>query len=195
MRAHEIFFTSDTHFFHPRMVNQRGFPSFEEMHEVIIRNWNNVVSTSDEVYLLGDFSFGNVSDSIAILEQLNGHIHFIKGNHDKTADKIKHLFESYADYKHLKVYDNETKMQQRIMLSHYSFQVWDASHHGSWNLYGHSHGTLAERQGYKSCDVGMDCWSLCPVSYTQIKEKFSDEFYQYCSPIDKHGQKAIIEVI
>ena len=49
-----------------------------------------------------------------------------------------------------------------MYLSHFASRVWDKSHHGSWNLYGHSHGTLSEygpesnTDKYKAMDVGID---------------------------------------
>ncbi len=187
MRAHETYFTADTHFFHKKMLSERGFESIEEMHRVIIERWNSVVARRDHVYHLGDFAFGVASQALAILKQLNGNIHLIKGNHDSVAKSFKQEFESFQDYKHLKIYDNQRKEKKRIMLFHYPIQVWDSIHHGSWHLHGHNHGSLAERRGYKTCDVGMDCWNLTPVKYEQIRDKFNGEFYKYYTPIDHHN--------
>ena len=40
-----LFFTSDTHFFHGRIIElcNRPFHSVEEMNEALITNWNRVV--------------------------------------------------------------------------------------------------------------------------------------------------------
>jgi len=188
MRANDVYFTSDTHLFHAKLLEERGFSTLDEMHETIIRNWNNVVKRGDEVWHLGDFSLGKVEPTKEILRQLNGKIHFIKGNHDSVADKLKDEFTSYQYYKHLNIYDNDRESRQRIILSHYSFQVWDSSHHGSWNLYGHSHGSLPERRGFKACDIGVDSWNFTPVKYEQIRDKFDDEFYKYYEAIDHHNK-------
>ena len=51
------------------------------MNKTIINNWNNVVSIEDTVYHIGDFCFGNGEN---ILNQLNGNINLISGNHDKN---------------------------------------------------------------------------------------------------------------
>lgn len=50
--------------------------------------------------------------------------------------KAHDIFSSVSHYKEIKV-DG-----QRICMGHYAFRVWNKSHHGSWNLHGHSHDTL-----------------------------------------------------
>lgn len=193
MRSHDIYFTSDLHFFHELMRRERKFSTVEEMNETLLDNWNSVVKPKDDVYFLGDLSFEKgktFEGTIDLVNSLNGTIHFIRGNHEHVADKLNdrfpNMFATYSDYKHIKVYDNDTLEQQRIILCHYSFQVWDSSHYGSWNLYGHSHDSLPERKGFKSCDVGVDSWGLTPVKYETLRDKFNDEFYKYYEPIDHH---------
>ena len=80
-----IFITSDTHFFHNNILqySARPFKSVEHMNEVLIYNWNKVVSNTDIVYHLGDVAI-NQKERFRkeILPKLNGKIVFIKGNHD-----------------------------------------------------------------------------------------------------------------
>ena len=60
-----------------------------------------------------------------------------------------------------------------INLYHYAGQVWDGSHRGAWQLYGHSHGALDNhpaRRGSLSVDVGVDSWGMYPVSLEQIAD-------------------------
>jgi len=58
----------------------------EEMNEVLIANWNSVVSEGDTVYHLGDFSFSRGSSEPPQFweDKLNGKIVHIKGNHDRS---------------------------------------------------------------------------------------------------------------
>ena len=46
-------------------------------------------------------------------------------------------------------------------------RVWHKSHFNSWQLYGHSHGSL-EPIG-KQLDVGVDTNRFKPISFDQIK--------------------------
>lgn len=71
------------------------------MDRILIENWNKVVSKEDEVNLLGDFSWGNATYTKDIIEQLNGDINFITGNHDQVILKnhfLKKLFKSVDSY-------------------------------------------------------------------------------------------------
>jgi len=79
----KIFITSDTHFGQDKdfIWGKRGFNSVDEMNSKIIQNWNNVVSPEDTVYHLGDVMLGDTEKGIHCLEQLNGKIHIVWGNH------------------------------------------------------------------------------------------------------------------
>lgn len=149
-----IWFTSDQHFGHANIIKYcaRPFSSVEEMDETIIRNFNYRVSKGDVVYHLGDFIFG---DRGPYLKRMNGTHVFIRGNHDNK---------KYKD-----PYIREIKIEgQHIVLCHYAMRVWNRSHHGSWNLYGHSHGTLVPQR--LQMDVGVDSNGYYPISFDWIKE-------------------------
>lgn len=89
------YFTADTHYFHALLLGDndfapRPFPSVEAMHQVMIANWNDVVGEKDVVYHLGDVAMhpdyeAGYPEILAILQQLQGKIVFIKGNHDSRA--------------------------------------------------------------------------------------------------------------
>jgi calcineurin-like phosphoesterase family protein len=130
------------------------------MNEVLIQNWNAVVSPGDLVYHLGDFGFGDV---VPILRALNGRKVLILGNHDKSSRKpeARLLFDHLASMETIEVEG------QTIVLCHYGMQVWPKSSRGSWHLFGHSHGTLKECG--KSMDVGVDATRLFrPISYAEV---------------------------
>ncbi len=58
--AEHTFFTSDTHFNHANIIRfcNRPFKDVEQMNEVMIANWNNVIGKDDTVFHLGDFCLG-----------------------------------------------------------------------------------------------------------------------------------------
>ena len=132
-----IWFTSDQHFYHKKMLEYRNFNTIEEMNNFLIKKYNQVVKDKDIVYFLGDFSFGTVTQTIEILKQLKGHKHLILGNHDRKKiykkNIFKQYFESITDYYELK-YNH-----QLYILCHYPFETWHKKNYGSIHLYGHIH--------------------------------------------------------
>lgn len=52
------------------------------MNAAIVENWNEIVNTEDDVYLLGDVMLGNNEYGLTCLKQLKGNIHIVRGNHD-----------------------------------------------------------------------------------------------------------------
>ena len=74
-----VWFTSDTHFGHKRIIElaKRPFSSVEQMDGVMIESWNARVRPGDLVYHVGDFAF---ADHTPYLERLNGQKFLVKGN-------------------------------------------------------------------------------------------------------------------
>ncbi|MGM5018626.1 metallophosphoesterase family protein [Tardiphaga sp. 367_B4_N1_1] len=157
----QIFFTSDTHFGHERIIELAGrpFASTLEMDEAMIREWNGAVGTADTVYHLGDFAF---DDHEPYLRRLNGSKHLIRGNHDhrRRLKTAKGLWESVDELAHVTI-DGAP-----LVLCHYAMRVWRGSHSGAIHLYGHSHGSLPGDT--QSCDVGVDVWGR-PVTLSTIR--------------------------
>lgn len=181
------FFTSDTHFFHERIITlcHRPFVTVEAMNDALIERWNAKVSKSDLVYHLGDFALKcTAQDAEGILDRLNGQIILIRGNHETVADQVKHRFAAVKDYDEIGVKDNDAHGgKRRITLLHYAMRVWNASHHGSWHLYGHSHGSLSDDPHSLSFDVGVDCWGFAPLSYQEVKGVMAGKSW---APVDHH---------
>ncbi len=167
--------TSDLHLGHINILKycNRPFNTVEEMDEAIIDRWNGVVTQKDTVYIIGDFSFyKDQQKTVDVLKKLNGaEKHLILGNHDRHLKAwVKEKFTSCSDYKEIYVPDDEAYgKKQFIVLMHYAMRVFNKSHHGAIQLYGHSHGSLPGNS--QQLDVGVDCWDYTPASYEQIKER------------------------
>ena len=74
--------------------------------------------------------------------------------------------------------DEEIPDGQRITVCHYPMIVWNHSHRGSWQLFGHVHSREDNNNpeaGRLSCltpnqyDIGVDRNNFKPVSYEEIK--------------------------
>ncbi len=172
-----IFFTADTHFNHANVIKycNRPFASVQEMNEELVKRWNDTVSLTDEIYHLGDFALGSYNTTKDILDSLKGRIYLVKGNHDKQI--YAERFEWVKDYYELKY------QKQLIVLCHYAMRTWRNSHHGSWNLHGHSHGTLEILPNLRQHDVGIDVNDYRPISFDQVQEIMKTKEWE---PIDHH---------
>ncbi|MBO4333404.1 MAG: metallophosphoesterase [Paludibacteraceae bacterium] len=175
-----VFFTSDTHFGHQNILQyaQRPFKTIKEMDETLIANWNQTVPDNATVYHLGDFCFGDAENVARIVEQLNGNIVLIKGNHDRNIDqRCIHLFQE--------VYDQHSLLieGQRILLNHYPILCYAGTYSSSkptWQLFGHLHlkagGSGADFNRVSVCfpyqyDVGVDLNNYAPISWQQLRER------------------------
>ncbi len=146
-------YISDCHFFHRALLksmDHRPFADLDQMHSYMIRQWNAAVGPRDEVYILGDFSYGKGPETMGILDQLRGRLHLIMGNHDRWFRKLdqEHLsrFVWAAPYKEIR------DQGRHVILSHYPIFCYNGQYHvgkdGSANvymLYGHVHDTRDER--------------------------------------------------
>lgn len=169
MPEEDLYFSADLHFFHHTASELRGFSDKLLMNEVLVTNWNATVPASATVILLGDISFGNTSDTVEILNRLNGTLILVRGNHDKNIKaKAAERFSEIYDYLEVDVVA-EDMSKQRIVMLHYAMRVWNKSHYGAWHLYGHSHGSL--RGVGKSMDVGVDANFLSPVAFSEVKRR------------------------
>lgn len=173
-----LWFTSDTHWHHSKIIEfcNRPFTSVEEMNEKLIENWNSVVKPGDTVFHLGDFCFGGSQAWNSILDQLNGNILLIKGNHDEKSLRQGYMLRfKWVGYQlHLLVEDRS------IYLNHFPFLCYGGTYHDipTWQLFGHVHsgpganGKDINRMQYlfpTQYDVGVDNNNFTPVSFEQIK--------------------------
>lgn len=119
---------------------------------------------------MGDVGLCSPSQLRKILKHLNGKIYLIKGNHEKSAESCSDRFEWIKDYFELIVSDGDFHHgKQLIVLMHYAMRVWQASHYGTFHLYGHSHGDLLDDVNALSFDVGVDCHQYAPINYEEVK--------------------------
>lgn len=180
-----IWFTSDTHFNHPNVIqhDRRPFADIDEMTEAIIERWNSVVARGDVVYHLGDFAitWGKRDYPCVdqILSRLNGTKHLIQGNHDRDQTTKNPRWAKVSSLDEIKPGSHTSK----IVLCHYAMRTWNQSHRGSWMLHGHSHGNLPWVGG-KTMDVGTMRFNYYPISIDQVADIMASRTILV---VDHHG--------
>lgn len=87
MQTPRLWFTSDTHFGHARILelSNRPFETVEQHDAALIRAINERVRPTDTLIHLGDLAMGPFMDSIALTTQLHGRRFLVPGNHDRVS--------------------------------------------------------------------------------------------------------------
>ena len=169
-----IWLTSDQHFCHYNILKYeaetRPFETTTEMNEVLVQKWNERVKPEDTVYVLGDFSMGNIDIAIEYIKQLNGKIILIRGNHD-TPKRIAAYKEFGIEVKDIEYLNYKGRY---FILCHFPIAneefmrmvIQDNSE--VINLYGHLHGNAPKGYVNGTYHVGADTNDLAPISLEQI---------------------------
>lgn len=179
-----VYFTGDQHFAHQSQKGgiikycDRPFATIDEMDEVLITEWNKVVSPNDTIYHLGDFTLGNEQVARRYFLRLNGKV-FILGNtfhHDKRWLKARKPYWTRQCEVTILPPIYVMKINELfIVLCHFPLAEghWPRVHYNSISLFAHCHGRYKPRG--KALDVGVDSvakiWGQYrPVSLAEIVE-------------------------
>lgn len=188
LKDRTIFFTSDLHFGHKKIIPicNRPFEDIDEMDQGLINNWNSVVKENDLVFILGDFCFRKKLYWIEVLSKLKGLKYLILGNHDDPKNIPYQCFVDVKDMLYLNIYkqtvtstESEYDMYDHLFLCHYPILSFPGMFRDTYQLYGHVHtrenntGSDKDLLQYliKSYDVGVDNNNYTPISYRDVMEK------------------------
>lgn len=143
------------------------FGQQDEMTAALVESINSVVKPGDDLYVLGDVSFGGLEKVSASASRLNGNKILVLGNHDHHFKKRPEVATQFAEVHHLL----ERKIgKQMITMCHYPISHWAWAETGSWMLHGHLHGNPSGISG-KIMDVGIDTRTdMCPYHFDEIEQ-------------------------
>lgn len=168
------------------IYKMRGYDSAQEMTDSIIENINERCRESDNLLVLGDFCLNTSwTEFQELIWKIKPKIWMLHGNHNSPWGKE---FENYClneyGFKLCVPHDNwlgkvnvlgyyvELNWNKKFMVcNHYAYQIWNKSHHKSWSLVSHSHGTLPtilpEYKNGKQLDCGWDVHGN-PLDFNEI---------------------------
>lgn len=201
------FWTSDMHFGHrniieycpsrqtlPGVVPAVGDYSVQAMNEALIYRWNETVGFADQVMILGDAVMGKRSETLPLLDRLNGDKYLFVGNHDKPFEKTgaKYAAEvalfnevgvkviSSEDMAPMSVWipDPSGLNPSLVYVAHFPYEG-DSHDEDRYEkhrpvdggyplLHGHVHD--AWKVNGRMINVGVDVWDYRPVAETAIAE-------------------------
>lgn len=146
------YYIADLHFFHGAMntrMDCRGFESVEKMNEYMLHKWNGKVRKNDEVVVIGDLSWGTVEQTNALLEELNGRLYLITGNHDRFVDRADF---NAGRFIWIKPYGELSDDRRKVVLCHYPIMCYNGQYRvdevgkpKTYMLYGHVHDSGDQR--------------------------------------------------
>lgn len=178
-----IYFTSDHHWGHEAIIHmsKRPFDNVHQMNKYMIDQWNSIVNPDDEVYHLGDlmYKMNPITFKNSVLNNLNGKIYLIKGNHDKRyLHRFEDRFEWIKDTEYLKYTYNDKKYD--FVLFHYPIFSWNGIWRGSIHLHGHTHKNTDDLY-FKSpiserlLNVNCEFFDYKPISIIQVIDIMIDK--------------------
>lgn len=163
-----IWFTSDLHFFHDRILEfhpkrkELFGDTVEKAKEKMIELWNSRVNKKDTVYILGDLSFGTIEDKRKLFQRLNGNKVLVLGNHDKVPDHLRCYFNHITQIKNMtfkKSVHNFLHRDLEITMCHFPILSWEHKDKNSIMIHGHCHGkidNINKESKELRVDVGID---------------------------------------
>lgn len=194
--SQNIFFTSDLHFGHRRIIEfcSRPYSDEKEMGRALIDNWNSVVSPRDIVFNLGDFCWWDSRHTTrSIINKLNGTIYMVLGNHDtvkqfELCDSNKVILCSDITILYLRTLEEDTRFDSRlyeIVCSHFPLMCYSHSEHKNvYNFFGHIHslkdepmtefGEFLPLKAGKQLDVGVDRHNWTPCKLEDLLKEIKD---------------------
>jgi calcineurin-like phosphoesterase family protein len=135
------YYIVDLHLGHKNIISLcvRPFDSITAMDAVLIENWNAKLRKTDDVYILGDLFYRNVTPAKETLIQLKGRKHLLVGNHDQHWIKTVDLPNYFVEVANLLTFKRNCV---KYTLCPYPMLSWDGHDKGGYMIHGHTHGEL-----------------------------------------------------
>ena len=169
----DIWFISDTHFFHSNILKftdddgkriRPEFSSIGEMNEKIIENWNELVKPQDHIYHLGDVTFRYDLPFRELMYRLNGHKRLVVGNHDRL--KGTPLCDYFEKVMLWRPWNDEDFVASHIPLHPRQFRM------RAFNVHGHIHERSMDDPRY--INVCVEQTNYAPVHLDIIKDRIKE---------------------
>lgn len=187
-------FTADLHFGHKNIARfcDRPWADVAEMNENLIARFNSVVAPGDTTYIVGDLSFTSITETISLLDRLNGRLLLVPGNHDpwwptsQKANNARGRVEREAilaitpPVVRIALIPVEVWPLQDVLIAHLPYDhderhpddpIVDAfrpdGSDGNWLIHGHVHNLWKQRG--RQINVGVDAWDGYPVDLSTVQ--------------------------
>ena len=164
-------YTADLHLGHDSIVSNanRPFRDTAHMDAVLIERLWAKVGSGDDLWIIGDFTFGPKAKEkdwlLAMFGQLPGaRKHLVVGNHDGPLtqalpwDSVSSMIEV-----------DDPAAAKPVTLCHYPMMTWNHARKGALHLFGHTHGNW--KGSANAVNVGVDVWDFGPVKMADAAQR------------------------
>lgn len=188
----KTFYTSDPHFGHLLVAQDRGFTDSASHDAALAEAWCSTVGPDDTVWVLGDLCVGSwAKKAETVIAGLPGIKHLVLGNHDVGHPIHRGWLGKQSHY--LSVFatvhtDAVVRIAGRkVRLNHFPYTgdhvrsdgqsedrytEWRPRDAGGWLIHGHVHD--AWQVNGRQINVGADVWGLAPVEQSQLERIIVD---------------------
>ncbi len=145
------------------------------MNQDMIQMWNAIVQPEDQVYILGDVAFGSAAKAVEILQQLNGSLILVEGNHDRKNLRdpaFRRCFKEVHTYLEIQY------AGYQICMFHYPIFDHNGAGRGSIMCHGHRHGNPHNIPG-RIKDMGFDATGKIVVLLDDVIAELSQIPHMY----------------
>jgi len=158
---------ADTHFGHKHIIDyaDRPFKDVSEMDQEMIARWNSVVSDSDWVLHLGDFSLASPLIIKSYFSLLKGSKILLLGNHDRA-----HTADFWLRVGFREVIERPFIYKDYFIVSHEPVD-WVSARLPVMNIHGHIHEKTHYNLENNHYNVSVENINYTPVRLQDIIEK------------------------
>lgn len=169
-----IFVTSDIWFNRP--IGEFSHMTNDEYNNMVIDNWNDVVTNDDIIYVLGGFGIGDCYD---IILKLNGEIHFLNSIFTQSDSNFRNLIKENVKYsvnvdlaKRIVFESDQILAIPNIdcVLSYFPLNDWVGKTSDTFCLHGY---TNKHNLNDNNISCKLEMWDNSPVSVKEMKSRLS----------------------
>lgn len=171
-----IYLISDLHLGHKNILTfehegkpLRPFSTMEEMHEVLVENWNKVVTPQDKVYVLGDVAMN--AWGLSQMDKMTGRKRLVMGNHDLMG-WAKYVKRHGGGGPFEEVYG--VRQINGVWMTHVPMHVQSVSQKRVIvNAHGHLHANKVTGDfSKKYFNVCVECINYTPISIDEVRSYY-----------------------
>ena len=164
-----VFFTSDLHLGHKNLSERIRNMTVEESDNLIISNWNKIITKRDIIYVLGDLVMEKYSLIENYIKQLKGNIIIIGGNHDDLR--------CCKEYMRLGIPTLGCLEYKGYVCTHIPVAITEVKNMYRGNIHGHLHKNLKKTNYLPNryyYNVNTEFHNYTPKLFLEIEREFTE---------------------